>query len=141
MSKYRFQKLFNAEEANDLIPRLEVLVRQLQVEANSLRARVHDLAVADPGLLGLELPALVKRCPELRPFTARIAEAANQIESLGCVLKDIDQGLVDFPCSAGDEVIFLCWQFGEPRVIAWHTLDSGFGGRKPLPGAQKPYLN
>lgn len=141
MSKVRFQKLFSAEEANQLIPRLELLVRRLQMQASSLRARIREFAEHDASILGLELAEVVKRHPELRPFATAMAEAAGQIESLGCLLKDIDQGLIDFPCQIEDDVAFLCWQFGEPHIVAWHTLDSGFAQRQPLPGAPKLYLN
>jgi hypothetical protein len=141
LPKYRFEKLFSAEEANQLIPRLEFLVRRLQMQANSLRARIREIAGRDSSILGLELADVVGRHPELRPFAAAMAEAAGAIESLGCLLKDIDQGLVDFPGEIGEQVVFLCWQFGEPHIVAWHALDSGFAERKPLPGAAKLYLN
>lgn len=77
----------------------------------------------------------------MRPFAAKMADAASEIESMGCFLKDVEQGLVDFPCASGSDAIFLCWQFGEPRIVAWHPIDSGFSGRQPLPGVPKPYLN
>jgi len=137
----RFDKLFSEEEANELIPRLEILMRQLQMQATSLRARVEELSVADPSILHSEFNEVVAQYPELRSFTSNMAEAAGQIESFGCILKDIDQGLIDFPYDAGDEVVFLCWQFGESRIIAWHSIDGGFSERQPLPGASKPWLN
>ncbi len=150
MDKVRFEKLFSAEEANQLIPRLELLVRELQLQASSLRDRVYELARGDDHLLSLSIQDAVVRYPELRPFAARMAELASEIERMGCFLKDIDQGLVDFPCRiAGAEsdpdeaegVAFLCWQFGEPSIVAWHPLDGGFSGRRPLPGARKQLLN
>jgi hypothetical protein len=136
-----FDKLFSEEEANELIPRLEILMRQLQMQATSLRARVEELSVTDPSILHSEFNEVVVQYPELRSFTTNMAEAAGQIESFGCILKDVDQGLIDFPYDAGDEVVFLCWQFGESRIIAWHSVDGGFSERQPLPGASKPWLN
>lgn len=141
LPKNSFDKLFSEDEANELIPRLEILIRQLQMQATSLRARVEELSVDDPSIAHSELNEIVGRYPELRSFTTNMASAANQIEALGCILKDIDQGLVDFPYDAGEEVVFLCWQFGEPHIVAWHTVDSGFAARKPLPGAAKTYLH
>jgi hypothetical protein len=141
LANSRFEKLFSEEEANDLIPRLEILIRQLQMQATSLRARIEELAVDDPSLRHCELSEIVDRHPELKSFTTNMADAAGQVESFGCILKDIDHGLIDFPYEAGDEVVFLCWQFGESHVIAWHTIDSGFANRRPLPGATKQYLN
>ena len=141
MSNATFDKLFSEEEANELIPRLEILMRQLQMQATSLRARVEELSVKDPSILHIEFSEVVVQYPELRSFTTNMADAAGQIESFGCILKDIDQGLIDFPYDAGDEVVFLCWQFGESRIIAWHSVDTGFSERQPLPGASKPWLN
>jgi len=70
-----------------------------------------------------------------------MAEIATEIEEMGCFLKDIDLGLVDFPSEMEGDVVFLCWQYGEAQVIAWHSIESGFGQRRPLPDAAKPYLN
>jgi hypothetical protein len=136
-----FDKLFSEEEANELIPRLEILMRQLQMQATSLRARIEELSVDDPSILHSAMSEIVGRYPELRSFATNMAEAASQIESFGCILKDIDLGLIDFPYDAGDDIVFLCWQFGESRVVAWHSVDTGFSERQPLPGAPNRYLN
>ena len=147
MGKHRFDKLFSAEEANELIPRLEILIRDLQVQAGAMRKRIADLSRFDDKLSQLDLPQVVERYPELRNVAGRMSEIASEIEEMGCFLKDIDQGLVDFPFlieAEGDEeddVVFLCWQYGEPRIVAWHSIESGFGERQPLPGASKPLLN
>ena len=142
LSKIRFGKLFSAEEANELIPRLEILLRDLQMAAAALRNRMDELAESDRTIQGPELRKLVARHPELAELARRIADAAEQVGSLGCLLKDIEQGLVDFPHDAGGgNIVFLCWQFGEPQIVAWHSIDGGFAGRKPLPGVAKPYLN
>ena len=141
MPNIGFDKLFSEEEANELIPRLEILMRQLQMQATSLRARIDELSVTDPSILHSAMSEIVGRYPELRSFTANMADAAAQIESFGCILKDIDLGLIDFPYDSGEEVVFLCWQFGESRVVAWHSVDTGFSDRQPLPGAPNRWLN
>jgi hypothetical protein len=136
-----FDRLFSEEEANELIPRLEILMRQLQMQATSLRARIDELSVTDPSIVHSAMSEIVGRYPELHSFATNMADAAAQIESFGCILKDIDLGLIDFPYDAGDEVVFLCWQFGESRVVAWHSVDTGFSERQPLPGAPNRWLN
>ncbi len=147
LARQRSHKLFNAEQANQLIPKLEILVRELQVQANALRERVRELSRHDDRLSGLELPDVLERYPELAPLAEHMSELAAEIGSMGCLLKDIDLGLVDFPfqldeVGAGEDGIgFLCWQFGEPRIVAWHPIDGGFASRRPLPGASKVYLN
>ncbi|MGH8011278.1 MAG: DUF2203 domain-containing protein [Candidatus Binataceae bacterium] len=129
------------ETADELVPALETVLRELQLAARDLRARFDDLARRNATITELALADAVKRHPELREPAARLAELAGKIESFGCFLKDIDLGLVDFPCEIDDDVVFLCWQSGEPRVIAWHPVEGGFADRKPLPGAPKRYLN
>ena len=141
MPSIGFDKLFSEEEANELIPRLEILMRQLQMQATSMRARIDELSVDDPSILHSAMSEIVGRYPELRSFATNMADAASQIESFGCILKDIDLGLIDFPYDAGDDIVFLCWQFGESRVVAWHSVDTGFSERQPLPGAPDRYLN
>lgn len=141
MPKHQFDKLFTPEEANDLIPRLEVLVRELQLEARRLRNAVAALTSTDPSLMKADLSEMLDRHPILKATADQMAELAAQIESFGCFLKDIDQGLVDFPFETDGEVAFLCWQYGEPRIVAWHAIESGFTGRRPLPGVPRTYLN
>jgi hypothetical protein len=141
LPKHRFARLFSQEEANELIPRLEIVIRRLQSQANSLREQIQKLSQRDDSMLHQELDDIIKNYPELRSFTSSMAEAAAEIDSMGCLLKDIDQGLIDFPHERGDEVVFLCWQSGEPQIVAWHSIESGFADRQPLPGAPKLYLN
>lgn len=135
MATDQFAKLFTAEEANELIPRLEVLVRKLQ--ANAARAR--DRA-AEAGSQA-DLEALSRSDPVLRTAMREMSKVAEEIQELGCFLKDIDLGLVDFPGEVDGDTVFLCWQYGETRLVAWHSLDEGFGSRRPLPGSRKVYLN
>jgi hypothetical protein len=139
---YHFDKLFDVMEANDLIPRLEVLIRTLQQRVGELRSQIAEIIERDPQVEALQLPQVLERYPQLREPSTRLNESAQAIEALGCFLKDIDLGLVDFPYqSENGEVVFLCWQFGEPGVFAWHAIDAGFDQRKALPGSAKPLPN
>ena len=142
MANYRFDRVFSPAEANELIPRLEVAIRELQDKAGDLRRRIGELVKFDPAARQLHLPQIIEHYPGLRESAQQVTEAAEKIESYGCLLKDIDQGLVDFPWEVEDDrVVFLCWQFGEPAVVAWHPVDAGFAQRQPLPGVPKRYLN
>ncbi|HTJ09557.1 MAG TPA: hypothetical protein VL393_07695, partial [Candidatus Binataceae bacterium] len=79
MAKHQFEKVFTVEEANALIPRMEILVRGLQVEAEALRARIRELARRhDSSVAGMPLADLVERYPELKENAARMAEMAGQ---------------------------------------------------------------
>ena len=70
------------------------------------------------------------------PPSVRLAEtlksALEKIQATGCVVKDLDIGLLDFPAMINDEEVYLCWRLGEERIRFWHRQDEGFAGRKPL---------
>ena len=56
----------------------------------------------------------------------------QKLEDLGCVLKDMNTGLVDFPAVRLGMRVWLCWKLEEERVTFWHGLHEGFAGRKPV---------
>ena len=59
-------------------------------------------------------------------------QSIEDLESLGVVLKGLEQGLLDFPAKRFDEEIWLCWKEGETEIKFWHEKDTGFIGRKPI---------
>jgi len=65
-------------------------------------------------------------------LTAAIKAALERIEAHGCVVKDLDIGLLDFPARIDNEDVYLCWRLGEDRIRFYHRQDEGFAGRKPL---------
>ncbi|MFB3827577.1 MAG: DUF2203 domain-containing protein [Bryobacteraceae bacterium] len=62
----------------------------------------------------------------------RLKRIVEKIEQNGCVLKDLDIGLVDFPTVFRGEEVYLCWKMDEPRIAWWHGVEEGFAGRKPI---------
>ena len=131
-------KIFTAEEATALAhklrPELERLGHMKQ-ELDRLETRVDVLQLtqsaggSDDSAEAQELASM--RSARAR-LTARIAAGADAILRHGVMLKDIEQGLVDFYALSGDRLVFLCWKRDEPEVSHWHSLESGFSGRKPL---------
>ena len=85
--------------------------------------------------LGGSIPALeelsVKRT-EREGFVAELQKAIVQIQEMGCVVKDLEMGLIDFPSLRDGEEVYLCWKFGEKRIRFYHGIHEGFAGRKPL---------
>jgi hypothetical protein len=64
---------------------------------------------------------------------AGIARCVARIHEAGGLVKDLDEGLVDFPAQRDGEEVLLCWRLGEEEIGFWHGLDEGFSGRRPLP--------
>jgi hypothetical protein len=63
---------------------------------------------------------------------ARLDQLVREIQATGAVLKDINQGLVDFLADRNGQDVFLCWQYGEDRIEFWHGIDDGFAGRQSI---------
>lgn len=61
-----------------------------------------------------------------------LRDAARQIEEAGVLIKDLDIGLIDFPCEMDGREVYLCWKLGETSIGFWHNTNEGFAARKPL---------
>jgi hypothetical protein len=129
-------KLFSPDRANALIPKLEPLIAELLQRRRELAIKLLE---ADPALHHTppRRPRLASARSALPPplfgeLKHEIGRLIYRIESLGCVVKDIDLGLVDFPSMLDDEPVYLCWKLGESRVLYWHGTDEGFSARKAL---------
>ncbi len=134
-------RIFTLEEANALRPRLELEIGALARLRSELEGVIEAMGGADiaVGVLQRGEPPPAGRDADarrLRRLADEITGGVERIQALGCGLKDLDQGLVDFYALRDDEPIFLCWQLGEPAVAHWHGLEEGFAGRRPIEGVE-----
>jgi hypothetical protein len=128
---------FTVEEANKLLPelcaRMERLTRaKRDFESLQSRIQVLTLAVAGASKDNPDRQELHQLQEQRTPLTEVISREIAAIHDYGCVVKDLDQGLVDFYALAGDRLVFLCWKLGEREVAHWHPLDGGFEQRQSL---------
>ena len=132
-------KLFDLERAEKLLPQLE---RWLEIAAGAKKELVeieqeYTRLVESISLLGgkmIDVAHFARRKEEKKQWISRLRNTARKIEDSGCLLKDLEEGLIDFPCKAGGREVYLCWKVGEPSVRFWHNTDEGFAGRKPVEG-------
>ena len=130
-------KPFSPERANALLPKLTPLVEELLAKRRDLAIRLLE---SDPALHHVEQQYSPRLAAARSPFPPprfgdlklEIHRLIHRIESLGCIVKDIDLGLIDFPAIRAGEAIYLCWKAGEPAVLHWHGTDEGFSLRRPL---------
>jgi hypothetical protein len=131
-------KIFSVEEANRLIPYLEQALDALARSAREIAALQSEVMV----LAAIESSGATSKSLDVRDLREKEARCARMLEefraalhdltSRGCILRDLDLGLVDFYTMARDRVVCLCWRAGEAAVGHWHTTDAGFSGRRPL---------
>jgi len=133
------EKTFRLEEANAIVPRLHVLMERLQRGALRLHEELTGLA-RETGveLASLAPEELMRQRPAARALVEELDGIVAEIEASGAHLKDVQLGLIDFPAELDGEIVYLCWQFGEPEVAFWHRIEDGFAGRRPLPGPPRP---
>jgi hypothetical protein len=131
------QRYFTPSEANELLvevrPLAESLVqhRQGMRIAAERRARLTARIAGNGGDLDPQEPGELDE--QFQRESHAVTQAAERLERLGVLVKDLDSGLVDFPALHEGEEVLLCWQVGEDEVAHWHGVDEGFAGRKPLP--------
>jgi len=132
-------RYFTLPEAQALLPRLrEVLdaLRRTRDEAALKKTQIDSLwqrLEAGETVLG----AIGREQTQMDALVSRLTAISEDVDTIGCVLRDVDAGLVDFPARVrGGRTVFLCWRLGEPEIAFWHGTNEGFAGRKPL--AQLP---
>lgn len=134
-----FTRLFTINEANALLPTLRPLIEKILENIRRLRHASETVIRSEQ--LDPESPDLLDRLQEnndIARLIAQIKEWVGEIQSHGCMCKGAEQGLIDFPCLLGNDVVFLCWQIGEPSVSFWHRIEDGFAGRKPFLEQEEP---
>ncbi len=122
-------KFFTVEEANALLPRIRALIEDIfGVRQQAMTMRPDILPVLEKAANNGGSHKTGELFEIFKDFETLIAE----LQGLGCELKGLEQGLVDFPAIINGRQVYLCWQYNEPKVAFWHDIDAGFAGRQPL---------
>jgi hypothetical protein len=128
---------FTFAEAQSLIPRVEPLLRQAieqkseydEASAEMRRFQEH-LMMAGGVVVDRERALDLRRRSERA--TERLKATVAEVQEIGCHIKDLDTGLIDFPTTLRGVEVYLCWKLGEDAIAFWHGVDEGFRGRKPI---------
>ena len=130
-------KTFTLDEAQAMLPLVESLLNrvmeakqaaeQIDSELSDISRRIHVL-----GGMHIDVARIAVRRSEMQKHVERARESLGELDDIGVQVKDLDTGLLDFPCRIDDEVVLLCWKSGEPAIGHWHTVESGFKGRRPI---------
>lgn len=126
------KKYFTAETAQRQLPKIKKSLLKLQKLKKTIDA-ITSVRI-DPKEIeyGEFIETNTKLSKEFHKLSYEFYKEFEELEKTGCVLKDLEQGLVDFYCKFEGRDIFLCWRLGEENIRAWHETDAGFIGRKPV---------
>jgi hypothetical protein len=130
-------RTFTLDEAQVLVPVLESLLRTAiagkklmeEVEAE-VQALAHRIFLN--GGTHVDVVPLARRKAERAKAEQRAKDALAEIDSIGVQVKDLEIGLLDFPCEVEGRTVLLCWKMGEQSITHWHTPEEGFAGRKVI---------
>src|SRR5512141_1244251 len=130
-------RTFTLDEAQDLLPVLESLLRRaidgknliesVDAEFQALQHQIHLR-----GGMSLNVVDWASRKAQRDKTLQRVKDAMAEIDAIGVQVKDLDIGLLDFPCEVDGQIVLLCWKLGEKAITHWHGVSEGFAGRKPV---------
>jgi len=130
-------RTFTLEEAQSLLPVLESLLRtsidgkKLIEEVDAELQAVGHRVFLNGGTF-VNIVHLARRKAEREKTIQRVKDTLAEIDATGVQVKDLDIGLLDFPCKVDGQVVLLCWKLGEQGITYWHDTSEGFAGRKPI---------
>ncbi|MBZ5648572.1 MAG: DUF2203 domain-containing protein [Acidobacteriia bacterium] len=131
------ERTFTLQEAQVLLPVLETLLKTA-IEGKKLIEQVDEdfqqvsNRIFLHGGVEVDVAALARRKAEKDKAVQRVKDALGEIDATGVQVKDLDMGLLDFPCVVEDQTILLCWKLGEKNIAHWHGLEEGYRRRKPI---------
>jgi hypothetical protein len=131
------RRLFTLEEANQLVPWLERTFRSLESSMERLQTLQGRLSALEReqrrqnGTFDRYNEVNLMQA-ELNDLGGQLQSAVDEINAEGITVRDVGQGLVDFPHMREGREVYLCWIKGEARIDYWHETDRGFAHRQPL---------
>jgi len=131
------QRIFTLTEAEQARRELEPILIEAIGARKKLSVLENDLTAVSTRILmmgGILVPyaKLAEKRLEHQSLAEVMKANLEKILATGCIIKDLDVGLLDFPSILDDEEVYLCWKLGEDRIRYYHRQDEGYSGRKPL---------
>lgn len=130
-------RIFTLSEAQTLLPVAEALLLKAQAAGKRAAEIEHELQELSQqifllGGMHVNVLAIARRRAEHDKATQEVQDTLSELDSIGVQVKDLDNGLLDFPSVLDGKSILLCWKLGEKEIAYWHSPEDGFAGRKPI---------
>ena len=130
-------KTFTLGEAQTLLPVVEALLRRTQaagIRVAELEYEMQQLSqrIFLSGGMHVDVIVAARRRAEHDKAMQETKDTLAEIDAIGVQVKDLEQGLLDFPSLLDGKAVLLCWKIGEAAITHWHTEEEGFEGRKPI---------
>ncbi len=129
--------MFTLDQAQSLLPLLESLLQRAMESRQAAQAVEEELfnishRIFMMGGMHVDLERVTGLKANAEAQKKRLQETVAEIDAIGVQVKDLEAGLLDFPCRLDGETVLLCWKRGEAQIEYWHTEDAGFRGRQAV---------
>jgi hypothetical protein len=128
---------FTPEEANAALAEVRPLVEKMVARRETHAAALERQEVLEQRIRGngggIPPATLAEAQAEVEREGRELAKIVDEITEHGAEVKDLDEGLIDFPALRHGETVLLCWKLGEDAIEYWHTIEDGYAGRRSLP--------
>jgi hypothetical protein len=136
-------KRFTVQEAEQILSEIEEKIRRaisLKSEYREAESQLHAVSrhIMEAGGVVVNREEVLGLKVRRETTAAQLKEAVDAIQRYGCLVKDLDIGLIDFPTLFRGQEVLLCWKLGESRIEFWHGVEEGFAGRKRI---DREFLN
>ncbi len=131
------QRFFTLQQAEKVLPGVEAAIREaisLKTEYERAEAEWHGFSqrIAVMGGVRMDRAQAMEQKNRREAAAGALQQAVEKTQEFGCLVKDLDIGLIDFPTLFQGEEVYLCWKLGESGIRFWHGVHEGFRGRKPI---------
>jgi hypothetical protein len=130
-------RFFTLTQAEKLLPQVEsaireAIVRKSEYEQAEAEWQSFSRRVTATGGMQVDRPRLLEQKNRRESAALDVKNSIERVHEFGCLVKDLDIGLIDFPTLFNGEEVYLCWKLGESGIQFWHGVQEGFRGRKAI---------
>jgi len=130
-------RFFTLSQAEKLLPQVEsaireAIVRKAEYEQAEAEWQSFSERVMVQGGMQVDRSRLLEQKNRRESAALLVKNSIERVHEFGCVVKDLDIGLIDFPTLLNGQEVYLCWKLGESGIQFWHGLHEGFRGRKAI---------
>jgi hypothetical protein len=130
-------RFFTLQQAEQVLPEVAAAIREAiahkaEYERAEAERQSFSQRIAVMGGVRVDRSQLLERNRRREAAAHHLKEALEKVQEFGCLVKDLDIGLIDFPTLLQGEEVYLCWKLGEAGIQFWHGVHEGFQGRKPI---------
>ncbi len=125
-------KIFTVDEANDLIPILNSVFEKIKDKKTRVDLLKEAMDFIDTNKQQFHEENPERLLEKVSRLTSDLKKHVAEVQSYGCIVKDLDNMLIDFYSVKDNKLIFLCWKCGEDEIKYWHDVQDGFKARLPI---------